>query len=319
MDVGEIEMKQEKISVIVPVYKVEKYLPRCVESILAQTYREIEVILVDDGSPDRCGAICDEYAARDARVRVIHQKNGGVSAARNSGLAAATGDLICFVDSDDYVAPEYCELLYTALTKHGCSVAECACVKFFDGETPEADTAEGETLLTAKQWLTESGLGDMLTCVLWNKLCRREVLEEIVFPEGRRFEDESTIYRYVYKAGRLVRICAAPYFYRQWPESITAQRISAKDIADKRAALKERYEFFDSCGEADIAAFSRAKYCVMLAALYRHLEEKAARKEAYGEIRSIYKSMAVSAAVPLKYKVYVLAFLLAPVAFRRGG
>ena len=119
------------ISVIVPVYKVEKYLHRCVDSILVQTYTNLEIILVDDGSPDRCGAICDEYAAKDSRIRVIHQENGGLSAARNAGLDVCSGEYIAFVDSDDWLDPEMYAVMMAQVREYGCDVVMCDCVKEF--------------------------------------------------------------------------------------------------------------------------------------------------------------------------------------------
>ena len=124
------------ISVIVPVYKVERYLHECVHSLLAQTFSDIEVILVDDGSPDGCGAICDAYAKSDSRVCVIHQKNGGLSCARNTGIAHARGEYLCFVDSDDYVAPDYCETLYAMLKDSDCDFSVCGVCRFQDGVQP---------------------------------------------------------------------------------------------------------------------------------------------------------------------------------------
>ena len=114
---------EEKISIIIPVYRVETYLPKCIESILVQTYKNLEIILVDDGSPDRCGKICDEYQKKDGRIRVIHKKNEGVARARNDGLDCATGDYISFIDSDDWIAPDAYEKLYRGLQENG---ADCA-------------------------------------------------------------------------------------------------------------------------------------------------------------------------------------------------
>lgn len=120
-------MKQEAlISVIVPIYRVEEYLPRCIDSLLAQTYQNIQIILVDDGSPDACGRICDEYASTDKRIQVIHKENGGLSDARNAGLSASKGDYIAFVDSDDWVASEYLERMQQSLCKHDADICECS-------------------------------------------------------------------------------------------------------------------------------------------------------------------------------------------------
>ena len=143
-----------RISVIVPVYKVEQFLPACVQSILGQTFADFELILVDDGSPDGCGALCDAYAGQDGRVRVIHQKNGGLSAARNSGIAAATGEFLAFVDADDIVAPDYLEQLYCALRSSGADMALCAVEDVNEDGTPlehpETSAAYGSSCATRR-------------------------------------------------------------------------------------------------------------------------------------------------------------------------
>ena len=125
-----------EISVIVPVYKVEKYLADCVQSLMEQTFQDIEIILVDDGSPDRCGVLCDKLAEKDSRIRVIHQSNQGLSCARNSGVKAAIGRYICFVDSDDLVAPDYCQVLLELLEKTDYDFSFCGVHRFPDGTTP---------------------------------------------------------------------------------------------------------------------------------------------------------------------------------------
>ena len=117
----------DKISVIVPVYKVEKYLNRCVQSIASQTYENLEIILVDDGSPDNCGVLCDEWVQKDSRIKVVHKENGGLSSARNAGVAVATGAYVGFVDSDDYIHPQMYEKLYEALVENGADISICGC------------------------------------------------------------------------------------------------------------------------------------------------------------------------------------------------
>ena len=184
------------ISVIVPVYRVEKYLERCVKSILSQTYKNLEVILVDDGSPDQCPAICDACAEKDARVKVIHQENKGLSGARNAGIDAASGEYLAFVDSDDYVSPHFIEELYQLLQDTGCAIGQCrfSYVKG-DGLVEEGDSAfciyRGESLMEQLY-----GPEEKATCfvVAWNKLYRAELFKEtgIRYPEGRIHEDEAT-------------------------------------------------------------------------------------------------------------------------------
>lgn len=175
------------ISIIVPVYRVEQYLVKCVESLLGQTYRETEIILVDDGSPDQCGAICDGYAARDSRIRVIHQPNGGVSSARNAGLAAASGEYIGFVDPDDWVQPDMYERMLEEMTARQADLVICGYQYHHeDGSVdetrlyPERDTE----VIDRKELLKR--FGDMpptVRHVTWNKLFRRSLLRELRFDE----------------------------------------------------------------------------------------------------------------------------------------
>ncbi len=146
------------VSVIVPIYKVEAYLDKCIESILGQTYRDLEIILVDDGSPDRCPAICDAWAEKDSRIKVIHKSNGGLSDARNAGLAAATGELVSFIDSDDWVAPEFIQTLYDAMIRTGAEIAECG-TAFVDeeGRVLRLRQAEKELILEPVEALQRAG------------------------------------------------------------------------------------------------------------------------------------------------------------------
>lgn len=167
------------ISIIVPVYKVEPYLRRCVDSILVQTFADFELILVDDGSPDNCPAICDEYAAKDSRVRVIHQENSGVSAARNAGLDALSPDSewITFVDSDDWVNEEYLERLYDAVREHHTEVSVCGYVQT-KGEEPDL----AETDMTPQLWTPEDFFVEhqVNATVPWGKLYQKNALKIFV-------------------------------------------------------------------------------------------------------------------------------------------
>lgn len=209
------------ISIIVPVYKVEAYLKACVDSLLCQTFSDIEILLVDDGSPDHCGSICDEYAEKDARVRVIHQKNGGLSRARNAGIERAQGEYLCFVDSDDYVAPEYCESLYALLRDNDCDLSVCGVCRFEDGTTPSWDSEDGQSIRVDRVDFLRMQLEKKSEFGVWNKLYRRELFSRIRFAEGRIHED-------VIWSGDLARnlrgsvVCTskALYYYRQRSGSI---------------------------------------------------------------------------------------------------
>lgn len=176
------------ISVVVPVYKVQPYIRSCVDSLLAQTFDNIEIILIDDGSPDDCGAICDEYSLADGRVRVIHKENGGLSRARNTGVEAARGEYVCFVDSDDYVSPDYCKTLFDMLDGTEYDFSFCGVCRFEDGTEPECTVCERTYLVTNAEYVgmqlkrkTEFGV--------WNKLFRRELFGELRFAPGKINED----------------------------------------------------------------------------------------------------------------------------------
>ena len=171
-------MQTPLISVIVPVYKVEKYLPKCVDSILTQTWRNLEIILIDDGSPDGCPAICDEYAKKDNRVRVIHQQNAGVSNARNAGLDSAQGEYVAFVDGDDWCEPDYAESLLNNLLQNQADLSVCG---YFQedlaGKQIKRTKGSGK-LLNRSEALRELVCYSGFQGYVWNKLCRREMIEQ---------------------------------------------------------------------------------------------------------------------------------------------
>lgn len=176
------------ISVIVPVYRVEQYLEQCVRSIQNQTFKDIEIILVDDGSPDSCGIMCDSYAKEDKRISVVHQKNKGLSCARNVGIKMAKGDFLCFVDSDDYIAPEYCEVLYDLLINTDCDYSVCDVCRFSDSDeiNKKRDGLDGGYTnlgFLEMQLLRKSEFG------VWNKLYRRSSIKNLFFAPGKIHED----------------------------------------------------------------------------------------------------------------------------------
>ena len=181
--------KSPEISIIVPVYKVEKYLNSCIESLLSQTFADFEVILVDDGSPDNCPALCDAAAAKDGRIRVIHQANGGVSRARNAGLEIVRGNWVAFVDPDDCVAPQFLEKLHTAAVAANAEIAICSslCIDEAGNVLPGAEHRIADEVLTGEETLRRLVVSDFQ--VSWNKLYRRDIFETLRFPTGKQNED----------------------------------------------------------------------------------------------------------------------------------
>lgn len=269
------------VSVIVPVYNVERYLPACVESILGQTHRNIEVILVDDGSSDGCGSLCDRYAARDRRVRVIHQANKGLSAARNAGFDAAEGEFVAFVDSDDAVSPLFVETLLggvvAEIPKSGSSssvdIVQCGfCRERQELERPLGEVAyERLTGLQASERLQFDSTGGCT--VVWNKLYRRELFENLRFPEGKRHEDEFVTYRALWMAGGVSVTDACLYYYRQRGDSITGKGFDAHSL-DAIEALEQRAAFYREHGEERLAVLTDATTCYRLCGMMRDIERE---------------------------------------------
>ena len=241
---------RDLISVIIPIYKVEKYLCRCVDSVLAQTYTNMEIILVDDGSPDNCPVMCDEYARQDSRVKVIHQENAGLSGARNAGIDMAQGQWLAFVDSDDYLAADFLEQLYQACVDTDSSLSVCRW-EYVRGETiPEHGTGETR-VYTGREMLANLYVPDgAYFVVAWNKLYRKELFEDIRYPLGRIHEDEATTYRIYDKVKKAAYVDRSLYGYFVTPVSIT-RGFNPKRM-DWVTAVAERLDFFEQKGYTEL-------------------------------------------------------------------
>ncbi len=249
------------ISVIVPVYKVEPFLRRCVDSVLGQTYEDFELILVDDGSPDRCGDICDEYARKDSRVHVIHQQNGGLSAARNTGIdwvfANSASRWLAFVDSDDWVHPAFLQTLYAAAEKTLCKISACG---FFrtSGEPFPAQQDVTPECMTADDYYCGSVHGGV-TAVAWNKLYHRSLFKQLRYPVGKLHEDEFTTYLAVYKAEKIGVTTAQLYAYYQNPEGIMQSQWSPRRM-HVLEAFEQQIAFAQETGNARLLNKASEQY-----------------------------------------------------------
>lgn len=233
-----------KISIIVPVYKVEKFINRCVDSILAQTFTDFEVILVDDGSPDNCGVICDEYARKDSRVIVIHQKNGGLSAARNAGIdwtfANSDSEWITFIDSDDWIHPRYLEMLINSVQNTGKSIAVCSFERT-EGNEPIVN----EMKLCPQIWETEDFYfsNTEIATVAWGKLYSKKYFKDIRYPLGKIHEDEYVTYRILFENKDIAFIDQPLYAYYQNTEGITHSVWGIRNF-DVLPALRQQLAYF---------------------------------------------------------------------------
>lgn len=235
-------MMTPKISVIVPVYNVELFIDTCIRSIIAQNYDNFELLLIDDGSTDNSGQICDRFAVQDARIRVIHQQNGGLSSARNTGLMAAKGEYIAFVDSDDYIPATAFSDLLSVLAETGADMVKGNFQKVFeDGASPK-QYDEAVTILTAEKAI-ENFLCELpaenkkVSTVVWNALYRRELFDTVSFPVGLIYEDGYVTPQLILKANMVAHINKVVYFYRQNPNGIMSSgltELALKSIDDQK-------------------------------------------------------------------------------------
>ena len=239
-----------KISVIVPVYKVEAYLNRCVDSILNQTFEDFELILVDDGSPDRCGAICDEYAKKDSRIHVIHQDNGGLSAARNTGLDWAfknsKSKWISFVDSDDWVHEKYLEVLYKAATENRVLVSKCKYQKLEDEIKAEYSSNFNITIKPTEE-AYKMGEKYLVNNACWKFLYSKPLFKDIRFPVNKLWEDVYIVHKVIFKTDKVAEIDSELYYYFQRPDSIINRNKGSNwspEKLDRVYAYENQVEFF---------------------------------------------------------------------------
>lgn len=238
---------KDKVSIIIPIYKVEKYLDECIKSVVNQTYDNLEIILVDDGSPDSCPVICDEWASKDSRIKVIHKENGGVSSSRNAGLDVSSGEYIMFVDSDDTIHPKMVEILYKVLVQEKCDISMCNWKKVSDITSPnnayyssdkfKITSFEGDNVFAL---LFNSNLP--LISALWAKLYKSEFFKNIRFPLGKIHEDEKVIPEILNMCHKLSYIDYKMYNNTQRDDSITGEPFSKKRLV-VLDILKERIEF----------------------------------------------------------------------------
>lgn len=226
------------ISIIVPIYNVEQYLNQCLQSVCSQSYDNLEIILVDDGSSDRSPELCDEWAEKDSRIHVIHKQNGGLSDARNTGISCAKGEYIAFVDSDDWIEKDMYQKLWSELQQNNAQIAACKIVKVFEATSEEQKIYSKQKVFTSKEALQTLLKGQDFCAVAWNKLYRRDVIGDIRFPVGRLHEDEFFTYRVIANASRLVLVPEAKYYYRQRAGSImdkwTIKHLDALDAFNER-------------------------------------------------------------------------------------
>lgn len=268
-------MQNPLVSIIVPIYKVEPYLRRCLDSIVNQTYTNLEIILVDDGSPDGCPQICDEYAAKDKRIVVIHKENGGLSDARNAGLDICKGEYIFFIDSDDWIKTDTIEFLYKITQDKKSNIV-------IGDYITTTETGFHQKQSTSKH-IIEMSLFNLLKChqpghslftqavVAWNKLIKRDIAQRWTFPKGSICEDHYVTYKYYYSAKKVILTNVQTYYYRTRKGSIVSD-LAKKPIQDKiiqHDYLRKRIDFFLKVDRPDIASLFTEYYTRNALYLYK--------------------------------------------------
>lgn len=310
-------MEKEKISVIVPCYKVQEFLPNCIESIINQTYRNLEIILVDDGSPDDCGRICDEYQKKDKRIKVIHKKNGGLSDARNAGIKVSSGDYLAFVDSDDYINYNMYKCLYDNLKKYKADISVCGINKTSSVDL-DKERLEDNNVKVFDGVDTYYNLYNSLaveTVVAWNKLYKRKVFKNILYPVGKINEDEAIIHRLLANTRRIVYSSVKYYYYYQRPSSIM------NDYKERNLEVFEwffeRGKYFKENGFDRLEAYNNYMICFQSAFHYnkvRNLKGKydIIEKNLKNQIKEYGKLVKKSKENTFFQKVIVTCFIMNP-------
>lgn len=306
-----------EISIIVPVYNVENYLVRCIESILAQTFKEFELILVNDGSPDNCGKICDEYAQKDSRIRVIHKSNGGLSDARNSGIEISTGKYIGFVDSDDYIEPDMYEVLYNDIKKCNADIACCAYYICFKNERIGSPTSKGLKILSVEEAIN---MLPQISPGAWNKLYKKEIFEEIRYPVGKLNEDVFILMDLLERANKITFNPSAKYYYLQRQNSITKKGFNSKkwDCIDawKKNLIYVKNKYPKQIKVIEYKYFGAYIYILDQLIVSENYRSIAEYEKVNKFIKNNILNIILNSYIPIKRKISLIIYLLNDKAYK---
>lgn len=309
------------ISVIIPVYNVEKYIHKCINSVQHQTYSNLDILLIDDGSTDYSGVICDEYAQHDSRIKVFHTVNNGLAAARNKGLDEAMGDYLCFLDSDDWLDDHFVEKLIQAVKEHNVPVAFCDSNQEVSCWWVDQTQEKGMGLCEAYRWLDYQISREYVVMVtVWNKMYNRKVWNDLRFPEGKLHEDEFVIHHIIFRAQKLFWIPEQLYHYNIREESITGKRnrLSERHL-DVLDALEERVSFLLSIHMQEQAVNSCKNYLQTLIHWERMFSDLSQKNETAHKLRKRYchSLHKYKRLFSIKQKMKYGLFIIAPAIFYR--
>ena len=301
---------EDLISVIVPVYKVEKYLNKCIESIVNQTYKNLEIILVDDGSPDECGKICDNYAQKDMRIKVIHKENGGLSDARNAGIEVASGIYIAFVDSDDYVSYDYIEYMYKMLINGNAKLAICGVQEIWKNTRIEEENNINMEELTPKEAFENLLFDKGIKVSAYAKLYHKSLWEENRFPKGKVYEDTAIIYKVIEEAKKIVYGSKKCYYYIARVGSISKQQGYNRNEEDYIEHTKKMLEFIEKEYPELKIAIHRfdlyAKFRILRMLIFTEPRNRKMEKEIIREIKKNQREVFFCKKTPRRDKIAIL-------------
>lgn len=311
-------MEQQKISVIVPVYKVEAYLDRCIQSIVGQSYNNLEIILVDDGSPDNCPSLCDAWAAKDSRIKVIHKENGGLSDARNAGMAIATGELMGFVDSDDWIAPGMYQHLYDRMKEDNSDIAACGVEMVWEDGTPSRIlTRSGCCVLNQEEAIQAIIEESWLKQPVWYKLYKTELVRQIPFPVGKYHEDVFWSYQAVGKVQKVSVSDKIGYYYVQRSGSIMGEEYSLKRLDAVEAIVRQcrfvEKQFPELAGIAQSQLIGSCIYHCQLLRHYRSIDPDGSYgKWVYSQAKQAGNQWKKDTRVCKKQRMWLMLYLKVP-------
>jgi len=311
----------ELISIVVPIYNVEKYLKQCIESLLSQTYKNLEILLIDDGSTDKCPQICDEYEKKDKRIKVIHKKNGGLSDARNRGIEEAKGKYITFIDSDDYISENFVKKMYDSIIENNAEISQCNLVKVNDNAEvlQKIGYSDKSKFKTKYEIIKDLYTGHWENTIACNKLYKIELFENIRFPLGKLHEDEFTTYKVLYKATKVAMVEEYLYKYRQNVNSITGEQFKVKRL-DAIEAFEERLDFFKEKGEIELYEVSFIAYLVLIRDLYiktrKHIEKsKKIKKDLIKKYKEDYPKLKNIKNIGKMKRIKLMIFYFSPTLY----
>lgn len=317
-------MYAPKISIIVPIYNVQQYLKKCIDSIIEQTFNDFELILVNDGSTDKSGIICDEYKKIDNRIKVIHKENGGLSSARNAGIDIAKGKYIGFVDSDDYISKFMFQKLYENIIEYNADISICDYVEVFqDKEIIYQEKIEKKKLILSNIEALEKIYKEKgwVYVVAWNKLYKKEIFNDLRFPIGKVHEDEMIAHEILYKANKIIFIEDQLYYYLQRDNSIMGKNynINRLDIID---AMKIRANFFYEKNLKNLQYEAEVEYLKTFFKLYyKYINGGNCWKKRFKNLKKGYNRMVFRILKNPKYnfkeKLVLFIFYISPNMYRR--